>query len=48
MLGTQMQEVPKYSAVKVDGKRLYKYARQGLEENAQKRNHHLQTSSVFL
>lgn len=31
MLGTQMQEVPKYSAVKVDGKRLYKYARQGLD-----------------
>ena len=29
MLGTQMQTVPKYSAVKVAGKRLYKYARQG-------------------
>ena len=31
MLGTQMQEVPKYSAVKVNGKRLYKYARQGFD-----------------
>ena len=29
MLGVQEQEVPKYSAVKVDGKRLYKYAREG-------------------
>lgn len=28
---TYMQEVPKYSAVKVDGKKLYEYAREGLE-----------------
>ena len=27
--GTYMQEVPKYSAVKVNGKKLYEYARQG-------------------
>lgn len=37
MLGTQMQVVPKYSAVKVDGKRLYKYARQGLEVECPKK-----------
>jgi tRNA pseudouridine55 synthase len=37
MLGTQMQKVPKYSAVKVDGKRLYKYARQGLEVECPKK-----------
>ena len=30
-LGTSMQKPPLYSAVKVDGKRLYKYARQGKE-----------------
>lgn len=28
---TYMQEVPKYSAVKVNGKKLYEYAREGLE-----------------
>lgn len=30
-LGTSLQKPPMYSAVKVDGKRLYKYARQGKE-----------------
>lgn len=28
---TYMQEVPKYSAVKINGKKLYEYAREGLE-----------------
>ena len=28
---TYMQEVPKYSAVKVNGKKLYEYAREGIE-----------------
>lgn len=29
-LGTYLQEVPKYSAVKVNGKKLYEYARKGI------------------
>ena len=29
--GSYMQEVPKYSAVKVNGKKLYEYAREGIE-----------------
>lgn len=31
MIGTYLQEVPKYSAVKVNGKKLYEYARNGEE-----------------
>lgn len=31
MVGTYLQEVPKYSAVKVNGKKLYEYARNGEE-----------------
>ena len=31
MIGTYFQEVPKYSAVKVNGKKLYEYARNGEE-----------------
>ncbi len=30
MIGPQKQEVPKYSAVKVNGKKLYEYARKGI------------------
>ena len=30
-LGKSMQEVPKYSAIRVEGKRLYEYAREGLD-----------------
>lgn len=30
-IGKNNQEVPKYSAVKVDGKKLYEYARQGID-----------------
>ena len=29
--GSYMQEVPKYSAVKVNGKKLYEYARNGID-----------------
>ena len=29
--GTYMQEVPIYSAVRINGKKLYEYAREGLE-----------------
>ena len=39
-LGTSMQKPPLYSAVKVDGKRLYKYARQGKEVEILKRGHY--------
>lgn len=35
--GEYLQEVPKYSAVKVDGKRLYEYARNGTEVELPKR-----------
>ena len=31
ILGTYLQEVPKYSAVKVNGRKLYEYARNGIE-----------------
>lgn len=36
--GEIIQVAPMYSAVKVDGKRLYEYARQGIEVNRPKRN----------
>ena len=36
--GEYLQEVPKYSAVKVNGKRLYEYARAGLEVELPKKN----------
>ncbi len=36
-VGTRMQEPPRYSAVKVDGKRLYAYARKGEDVRAQPR-----------
>ncbi len=35
--GSYMQEVPLYSSVKVDGKRLYKYAREGIPVDLPKR-----------
>ena len=36
-VGTYEQTVPKYSSVKVNGKRLYKYAREGIEVELPKR-----------
>ena len=36
-LGTSIQEVPKYSAVKINGKKLYEYAREGKEVELPKR-----------
>ncbi|HHW93606.1 MAG TPA: tRNA pseudouridine(55) synthase TruB [Clostridiaceae bacterium] len=36
-IGKRIQEVPIYSAVKVDGKRLYRYAREGSEVDLPKR-----------
>lgn len=36
-LGTSMQEVPKYAAVKINGKKLYEYARDGEEVELPKR-----------
>ena len=36
-LGKSMQEVPKYSAVKVNGKKLYEYARSGIDIELPKR-----------
>ena len=36
-LGKSIQEVPKYSAVKVNGKKLYEYARAGIEVELPKR-----------
>ncbi len=37
MIGVHVQEVPIYSAVKVDGKRLYRYAREGRDVDLPKR-----------
>lgn len=37
LLGTHLQEVPIYSAVKVNGKKLYEYAREGKEVELPKR-----------
>lgn len=37
-LGKQMQIPPMYSAIKVDGKKLYEYARQGIEVKVEPRN----------
>lgn len=37
-LGTSLQTVPKYSAVKVNGKKLYEYARKGQEVTLPQRN----------
>lgn len=37
LLGTMIQEVPIYSAVKVNGKKLYEYAREGIAVNLPKR-----------
>ncbi len=36
-LGRSMQEVPKYAAVKIKGKKLYEYAREGIEVELPKR-----------
>ncbi len=38
MLGEQMQEVPLYSAKKIQGKKLYEYAREGMEVTLPKQN----------
>ena len=37
MVGEYYQEVPKYSAVKINGKKLYEYAREGIEIELPKR-----------
>ena len=37
MIGEYYQEVPKYSAVKINGKKLYEYAREGIEIDLPKR-----------
>ncbi len=37
MIGTYEQVVPKYSAVKINGKKLYEYAREGIEVELPKR-----------
>jgi tRNA pseudouridine55 synthase len=36
-IGSYLQEVPKYSAVKINGKKLYEYARENIEINLPKR-----------
>ena len=36
-IGKQLQEVPKYSAIKIDGKKLYEYARENIEIELPKR-----------
>ena len=36
-IGSYMQEVPKYSAVKINGKKLYEYARENIDINLPKR-----------
>lgn len=41
MIGYYDQEVPKYSAVKINGKKLYEYARSGIEVELPKRNVHI-------
>ena len=40
-LGTSYQEVPKYSAVKINGKKLYEYARNNIEIELPKRQIHI-------
>ena len=46
LTGTYMQEVPIYSAVRVNGKKLYEYAREGLEVELPK--HEVKVSSLEL
>ncbi|MCP4919163.1 MAG: tRNA pseudouridine(55) synthase TruB [Proteobacteria bacterium] len=49
LVGEQMQAPPAYSAVKVDGKRMYEYARAGIEKQAAARPitvHELEVLSV--
>lgn len=41
LVGEQMQEPPAYSAVKVDGKKLYEYARAGIPKRAAARPIHI-------
>ena len=41
MIGYYDQEVPIYSAVKIDGKKLYEYARNGIDIELPKRNVHI-------
>lgn len=40
-LGSSMQEVPKYAAIKVKGKKLYEYARENVEVELPKREIHI-------
>ena len=37
-IGSYEQEVPKYSAIKINGKKLYEYARENIEVKLPKRN----------
>ena len=46
LTGTYMQEVPIYSAVRINGKKLYEYAREGLEVELPK--HEVTISSLEL
>lgn len=43
MVGYYDQEVPIYSAVKINGKKLYEYARNSIEVNLPKRNVHIKS-----
>ena len=47
MLGLQPQVPPMYSAVKVQGQPLYKYARQGIEMERKSRNIHIERMDVL-
>ena len=46
-LGTYEQEVPKYSAIKINGKKLYEYARNGIEIILPKRNVNINTLELI-
>ncbi len=45
--GTYNQEVPVYSAVKVDGKKLYEYARRGIDVELPKREAHIKEIEIL-
>lgn len=48
MIGTYLQEVPIYSAVKIDGKKLYEYARENKEIELPKREVDIKSDKMFL
>lgn len=45
--GSYNQEVPIYSAVRIDGKKLYEYAREGIEVNLPKREVNISNIELF-